>query len=111
MWGPIQQPYIRHSKPCFWIRFFIQKLSQLLGDDKNLQDEVFPNNWFSTHSDGRVVLYPMKVPSRAAEIRFDIVETVRRCIVRVGLGGKDNTDPTQLASDIYIFTVYYIMIM
>ena len=76
---------------------------------KTFQDEVFPNNWFSTHSDGRVVLYPMKVPSRAAEIRFDIVETVRRCIIRM-VRGKDDTDPTQLASDIF-YSIYYIMIM
>ena len=75
------------KQTLFWIRFVLQKLSQLLGDDENLQDEVFPNNWFSTHSDGRVVLYPMKVPSRAAEIRFDIVETVRRCILRM-VGGE-----------------------
>ena len=27
-------------------------------------DSVFPNNWFSTHEDGRIVLYPMMAPSR-----------------------------------------------
>ena len=78
-----------------------------------LPDEVFPNNWFSTHGDGQLVIYPMKarkavfrsrwpgsgkqklkiapleavfwgwapglqVPSRAAEIRPDIVERVRK---------------------------------
>lgn len=42
------------------------------------EDEVFPNNWFSTHSDGRVVIYPMKVPSRAAEVREDVLSLVRR---------------------------------
>lgn len=28
---------------------------------------VFPNNWFSTHEDGTVVLYPMLTPSRRVE--------------------------------------------
>jgi len=50
----------------------------LTAEAQGLPDEVFPNNWFSTHCDGRIVLYPMKVPSRAAEVRPDIIETVRR---------------------------------
>ncbi len=32
-------------------------------------DALFPNNWFSTHADGRVVLYPMAVPNRRRERR------------------------------------------
>jgi len=40
-------------------------------------DSVFPNNWFSTHPDGRVVLYPMYAPSRRAERRDDIVDFLR----------------------------------
>ena len=30
-------------------------------------DAVFPNNWLSTHPDGRVYLYPMAAPNRRAE--------------------------------------------
>jgi len=30
-------------------------------------DAVFPNNWFSTHADGTLVLYPMAAPNRRAE--------------------------------------------
>jgi len=37
-------------------------------------DSVFPNNWISTHEDGRVVLYPMAAPSRRRERRGDVVE-------------------------------------
>lgn len=40
-------------------------------------DAVFPNNWFSTHQDGRVVLYPMAAPSRRAERRRDLIEQLR----------------------------------
>lgn len=36
-------------------------------------DAIFPNNWFSTHADGRVVLYPMAVPSRRRERRPELV--------------------------------------
>lgn len=37
-------------------------------------DAIFPNNWFSTHADGRVVLYPMEAENRRAERRKDIIE-------------------------------------
>ena len=40
-------------------------------------DSVFPNNWFSTHPDGRVALYPMFAPSRRAERRSDIITALR----------------------------------
>ena len=40
-------------------------------------DAVFPNNWFSTHEDGRIALYPMYVPSRRAERRPDIVASLQ----------------------------------
>jgi hypothetical protein len=37
-------------------------------------DAVFPNNWFSTHDDGKVVLYPMYSPNRRLERRKDMIE-------------------------------------
>ncbi|MFN2384080.1 MAG: arginine deiminase-related protein [Gemmatimonadota bacterium] len=40
-------------------------------------DAVFPNNWFSTHPGGRLVLYPMKAVSRRAERRPDVVAWLR----------------------------------
>lgn len=40
-------------------------------------DGVFPNNWFSTHEDGRVVLYPMEAPSRRTE-RIPLLANVLR---------------------------------
>ncbi|GAA0962554.1 citrulline utilization hydrolase CtlX [Frigoribacterium faeni] len=40
-------------------------------------DAVFPNNWFSTHADGRVLLYPMHSPNRRSERRADVVELLR----------------------------------
>jgi hypothetical protein len=36
-------------------------------------DAVFPNNWFSTHADGTLVLYPMLAPSRRHERRLDLL--------------------------------------
>ena len=30
-------------------------------------DSIFPNNWFSTHADGTLVLYPMFAPNRRLE--------------------------------------------
>lgn len=37
-------------------------------------DAVFPNNWFSTHADGSVVLYPMHAPNRRSERRIDLLQ-------------------------------------
>ena len=34
-------------------------------------DAVFPNNWFSTHADGTIVLYPMATAPRRLERRTD----------------------------------------
>lgn len=50
-----------------------------LFDDPNgsLPDSVFPNNWFSTHTGGRIALYPMYSPSRRGERRADVVELLK----------------------------------
>jgi hypothetical protein len=41
-------------------------------------DAVFPNNWFSTHHDGRIALYPMYSPTRRQERRSDIFDELRQ---------------------------------
>jgi hypothetical protein len=41
-------------------------------------DAVFPNNWFSTHHNGRIALFPMYSKLRRGERRQDIVEELRR---------------------------------
>jgi hypothetical protein len=40
--------------------------------DAKAPNGVFPNNWFSTHADGTLVLYPMLTPSRRAERNPDL---------------------------------------
>ena len=45
-------------------------------------DSVFPNNWISTHADGRVVLYPMEAENRRTERRLDIVELLDKQYAR-----------------------------
>ena len=37
-------------------------------------DAIFPNNWFTTHSDGTVILYPMFAESRRPERRDDLIK-------------------------------------
>ena len=41
-------------------------------------DAVFPNNWFSTHHDGRVALYPMYSAARRRERRHDLIDELRK---------------------------------
>ena len=40
-------------------------------------DSVFPNNWFSTHANGQMGLYPMKPENRRLERRMDIIEFIK----------------------------------
>ncbi len=46
--------------------------------DPTAPNGVFPNNWFSTHADGRIVLYPMATPSRRAERDPDLGRALER---------------------------------
>jgi hypothetical protein len=48
-------------------------------------DAVFPNNWFSTHPDGRIALYPMFSPSRRRERRQDLIDELGRIYRVTGL--------------------------
>ncbi|MGQ0741432.1 MAG: arginine deiminase-related protein [Alphaproteobacteria bacterium] len=54
----------------------------LPGTRAALPDEVFLNNWFSTHEDadgrGRAVIYPLRWPSRRKERRPEIIAALRR---------------------------------
>ena len=41
-------------------------------------DAVFPNNWISTHHDGRIALFPMYSKLRRQERRHDIISELRK---------------------------------
>ncbi len=41
-------------------------------------DSIFPNNWFSTHEDGTLVLYPMSAPNRRHERKPEVLDVIRR---------------------------------
>lgn len=55
----------------------IEVLLLPIDPDQDLPDAVFLNNWFTTHADGRVVLYPMAAPSRRAERNDRLPELLR----------------------------------
>jgi len=40
-------------------------------------DSIFPNNWFSTHEDGTIVLYPMMAASRRQERTTGVLEFLK----------------------------------
>jgi hypothetical protein len=46
--------------------------------DPEKPDAVFPNNWISTHHDGRIALFPMYSALRRRERREDIIEELRK---------------------------------
>ncbi len=37
-------------------------------------DAIFPNNWFSTHPEGKLFLYPMATANRRTEVRTDWID-------------------------------------
>jgi len=41
-------------------------------------DSIFPNNWFSTHPNGNVILYPMLAKNRRQERRSDIIDSLTK---------------------------------
>jgi hypothetical protein len=45
---------------------------------KTLPDEVFPNNWLTTHANGTVVLYPLMAWNRRPERRRDILDELQQ---------------------------------
>jgi hypothetical protein len=40
-------------------------------------DSIFPNNWVTFHSDGKVVLYPMEATNRRLERKLDFIYRLR----------------------------------
>lgn len=52
--------------------------------DPHTPDSIFPNNWFSTHESGELVLYPMCAPNR----RLERKETVLKVIREIGENGR-----------------------
>ncbi|MFD2245424.1 citrulline utilization hydrolase CtlX [Pontibacter ruber] len=40
-------------------------------------DSVFPNNWFSTHAEGKLITYPMTTAVRRMERRTDIIQQLK----------------------------------
>lgn len=41
-------------------------------------DALFPNNWITTHADGKVIIYPLLAKNRRAEKRTDIIQQMRK---------------------------------
>lgn len=42
-------------------------------------DSQFPNNWFTTHINGNIYLYPLRPKNRRPEKRQDIIELLEMC--------------------------------
>ena len=40
-------------------------------------DSIFPNNWFSTHETGELVLYPMCAPNRRLERKESVINLIK----------------------------------
>lgn len=55
-------------------------LAEVMPADKesDAPDAIFPNNWISTHQDGKLVLYPMFAPNRRLERRKDIIDKLQK---------------------------------
>lgn len=47
-------------------------------DDGDAPDAIFPNNWFSTHSNGTFILYPMFAENRRRERHPRAIEMIKK---------------------------------
>ena len=56
----------------------IHVIAVLDTEEPHTPDSVFPNNWFSTHDDGTLVLYPMFAENRRLERKPAVVEAIRQ---------------------------------
>lgn len=57
------------------------KIDVVIGEDTyspHTPDSIFPNNWFSTHDDGTMVLYPMSTVNRRHERKEELLEVIRK---------------------------------
>ncbi len=52
-------------------------ITSVLGQ-KGSPDDIFCNNWVSTHKEGRMVLYPMLAPNRRIERRPDLLDILAK---------------------------------
>lgn len=43
-------------------------------DSSETPDSIFPNNWITTHEDGRILIFPMFAENRRKERRRDIID-------------------------------------
>lgn len=62
-------------------------------DDAEAPDAIFPNNWFSTHEDGTLVLYPMCAPNRRRERSLQAIDSIKsHCHTRqcIDLSSSEN---------------------
>lgn len=57
-------------------------LTTTLGQE-GCPDDIFCNNWVSTHSGGRMVLYPMLASNRQTERRKELISMLRQCYTDV----------------------------
>ncbi len=81
---PIGNPEQIHSQALAEFDVFVGRMRQygievfVFEDtlDPPTPDAIFPNNWFSTHSDGTVVMYPMQPRSRRGERRPDLFDSL-----------------------------------
>ncbi|MEQ9414537.1 MAG: arginine deiminase-related protein, partial [Cyclobacteriaceae bacterium] len=56
-------------------------------------DAIFPNNWITTHEDGKIILYPMMALSRRLERRMDIVQLLKE---KYEVTGVDDISKSEL---------------
>ena len=66
-----------HESEAFTKKISAKGIEVIVFDDlitKETPDAVFPNNWFSTHNDGTVHLYPMFANNRRKERRQEVFD-------------------------------------
>ncbi|RRS10541.1 amidinotransferase [Pseudoalteromonas sp. J010] len=75
--NPNNRAYVEVSNAVHALELAGVKVHLFEDTSTKTPDSVFPNNWFSTHSDGQLTIYPMYAPNRRLEVRSDIIDFLR----------------------------------
>ncbi len=59
-------------------------------------DAIFPNNWFCTLNDGTVATFPMLAANRRAEVRSDLIQTLKDDFIVTNIEDWTNYDKNKL---------------
>ncbi|EPJ48968.1 MAG: hypothetical protein OFPI_26660 [Osedax symbiont Rs2] len=73
-----QQAFLQVTNVVGRLREIGVKVHLFEDNSSETPDSVFPNNWFSSHAQGTICIYPMYAKNRRKERRWDLIEQLKQ---------------------------------